>query len=166
MSVHHANGDTRRVQTIESFYREHARSVFAFLLSLTRDRMLAEDLTQDTFIKATRSLSGFRGGSPRSWLFTIARSVFIDHTRKRRAVPAEAVDRAVPGGPDVEERELIDAILTRLPEGQRMALLLVDQAGMTYAEMAGVVGISPDAAKGLLHRARRNFRTAYQEANP
>ena len=154
------------MQTIESFYRDHARPVFAFLLSLSRDRTLAEDLTQDTFIKATRSLSGFRGGDPRSWLFTIARSVFIDHTRKRRPVPAETVDREMPPGPDLEERELIDTILGRLPEGQRMALLLVDHAGMSYAEMAHVIGVSPDAAKGLLHRARRNFRTAYQETNP
>ncbi|HSJ27738.1 MAG TPA: sigma-70 family RNA polymerase sigma factor [Acidimicrobiia bacterium] len=152
---------------IESFYRQHARAVFAFLLSLSRDRTLAEDLTQDTFVKATRSLRGFRGGDPRAWLFTIARSVFIDHTRRRRPIPVDLDDRhPSPSGPDIEERQMIDAVLHGLPDRQRMALLLVDQAGMSYADMAAVVGVSPDAAKGLLHRARRNFRTAYQEMNP
>lgn len=148
---------------IESFYREHARAVFAFLLSLSRDRSLSEDLTQDTFVKATRSLSGFRGGNPRAWLFTIARSVLIDHARRRRPEPTEHVDRTSVTNPDVEERQVIDAVLSRLPDRQRMALLLVDHAGLSYAEMADVVGISADAAKGLLHRARLNFRTFYQE---
>ncbi len=153
------------MDSIEWFYREHARAVFAFLLSLSRDRTLAEDLTQDTFVKATRSLSGFRGGNPRSWLFTIARSVFIDHTRKRRPEPAEMVDRPADVDQGLEERVLIDVTLSRLPERQRMALLLVDHAGLSYAEMADVVGTSPEAAKGLLHRARLNFRTAYKELN-
>lgn len=154
------------MDSIESFYREHARAVFAFLLSLTRDRALAEDLTQDTFVKATRSLRGFRGGDARAWLFTIARSVFIDHTRRRRPTPVDLEDRhPAVAGPDVEERHVIDRVLASLPDRQRMALLLVDQGGLSYAEMADAVGISADAAKGLLHRARRNFRTAYEEMN-
>jgi RNA polymerase sigma-70 factor, ECF subfamily len=153
------------VHTIETFYRQHARAVFAFLLSLSRDRTLAEDLTHETFIKATRSLSGFRGGDPKAWLFTIARSVFIDHTRRRRPEPTDVVDTVESIDPDIEERHVIDAALARLTERQRMALLLVDHAGMSYAEMAAVVGITPEAAKGLLHRARLGFRAAYQEMN-
>lgn len=148
---------------IESFYRNHSRAVFAFLLSLSRDRSLSEDLTQDTFVKATRSLSGFRGGNPRAWLFTIARSVLIDHARRRRPEPTEHVDQTTVTDPDVAERHMIDAVLSRLTDRQRMALLLVDHAGMSYAEMADVVGVSADAAKALLHRARLNFRTFYQE---
>ncbi|MEX1004812.1 MAG: RNA polymerase sigma factor [Acidimicrobiia bacterium] len=153
------------MHTIETFYRQHARAVFAFLLSLSRDRALAEDLTHDTFIKATRSLSGLRGGDPKAWLFTIARSVFIDHTRRRRPQPTDSVDIGPSIDPDIEERDMIDATLARLTERQRLALLLVDHAGMSYAEMAEVVGTTPDAAKGLLHRARLGFRAAYQEMN-
>jgi RNA polymerase sigma-70 factor, ECF subfamily len=154
------------VDTIESFYRQHARAVFAFLLSLSRDRALAEDLTQDTFIKATRSLSGFRGGDPKAWLFTIARSVFIDHTRRRRPQPTDVVDPVESIDPDIEERHMIDAALASLTDRQRLALLLVDHAGMSYAEMAEVVGTTTEAAKGLLHRARLGFRASYQEMNP
>ena len=61
---------------IEGFYREHAPSVYAFLVSLCRDRAWAEDLMQDTFVKATLAMAGYRGGSPRAWLFAIARNVF------------------------------------------------------------------------------------------
>ena len=154
------------MHTIETFYRQHARAVFVFLLSLSRDRALAEDLTQDTFIKATRSLSGFRGGDPKAWLFTIARSVFIDHTRRRRPQPTDVFDTVESIDPDIGERQMIDAALARLTDRQRLALLLVDHAGMSYAEMAEVVGTTPDAAKGLLHRARLGFRAAYQEMNP
>ena len=57
---------------IERFYRAHADAVYAFLLSLCRDPIWAEDLMQDTFVKATRSIGGYRGGNPRSWLFSIA----------------------------------------------------------------------------------------------
>lgn len=155
------------MDSIETFYRRHAGAVFAFLYSLSRDRALAEDLTQDTFVKATRAVAGFRGGDPRSWLFAIARSVFIDHTRKRRTDPTDLVEPipAAPG-PDVEERTVIDAVLRRLGDRQRMALLLVDHAGLSYAEMADVIGASPEAAKQLLWRARTSFRTIYQEFNP
>ena len=153
------------MHTIESFYRDHSKSVYAFLLSLSRDRALAEDLTQDTFVKATRALSGFRGGDPRSWLFAIARSVFIDHTRRRRPEPTDSLDPTATSGPDIEERTVIELVLDRLSDRQRMALLLVDHAGLSYAEMAAIVGTSPDAAKGLLHRARINFRTLYREMN-
>lgn len=155
------------MDSIESFYREHAGAVFAFLYSLSRDRSLAEDLTQDTFVKATRAMAGFRGGNPRGWLFAIARSVFIDHIRKRRPDPTDIVEPiAAPSGPNVEERDVIDAVLARLPDRQRMALLLVDHAGLTYTEMADVVGTNPEAAKQLLWRARTSFRTIYQEMNP
>ena len=151
------------MDTIEQFYRDHARSVFALLMARVRDRSLAEDLMQETFIKATRSLTGFRGGNPRSWLFTIARSVMIDHSRKRSPEPAEPVDEPAPPDPDAEERDLIGAVLARLPARQQAALLLVDQGGLSYAEMSEEVGVSLEAARTLLHRARTNFRSIYQE---
>ena len=149
--------------TIEQFYREHAEAVFAFLVSLSRDRNVAEDLMQDTFVKATRSLGGYRGGNPRSWLFAIARSVFIDHTRRRISIPIVEVEPQGVSDPDVAEADAIESTLSLLPERQRTALLLCDRGGLSYAEVAETIGCSPAAAKVLIHRARVSFRAHYTE---
>jgi RNA polymerase sigma-70 factor (ECF subfamily) len=150
---------------IERFYRAHANAVYAFLLSLCRDPIWAEDLMQDTFVKATRSMSGYRGGNPRSWLFSIARSVFIDDTRRRRAIPVNEIEENSVVDTDVTEVMLIERCLSKLPERQRTALLLADQAGLSYGEVAQAIGCSPAAVKVLIHRARVSFRTHYTETS-
>lgn len=146
---------------IEEFYRAHAEAVFAFLVSLSRDRTLAEDLMQETFVKATRSLGGYRGGNPRSWLFAIARSVHIDDTRRHRPVPVADVGEPGMVDTDVTEVDAIERTLGRLPERQRTALLLCDRAGLSYSEVADALGCTPAAAKVLIHRARVGFRAHY-----
>jgi RNA polymerase sigma-70 factor (ECF subfamily) len=150
---------------IERFYREHANAVYAFLLSLCRDPVWAEDLMQDTFVKATRSMGGYRGGNPRSWLFSIARSVFIDDTRRRRAIPVEEIEEQGVADSDVAELMLIERSLSKLPERQRIALLLADKAGLSYAEVAEAIGCSDAAVKVLIHRARVSFRAHYTETS-
>ena len=150
---------------IERFYREHANAVYAFLLSLCRDPVWAEDLMQDTFVKATRSMGGYRGGNPRSWLFSIARSVFIDDTRRRRAIPVEEIEEQGVADSDVAELMLIERSLSKLPERQRIALLLADKAGLSYAEVAEAIGCSEAAVKVLIHRARVSFRAHHTETS-
>ncbi|HUF14264.1 MAG TPA: RNA polymerase sigma factor [Acidimicrobiia bacterium] len=149
--------------TIEEFYREHARAVYAFLVSMCRDPYWAEDLMQDTFAKATRSLGGYRGGNPRSWLFSIARSVFIDEVRKRKPEPTDEIVETPVSDPDVTETDTILRVLATLPERQRVALLLSDHAGLTNVEIAEALDASTGAAKVLIHRARLNFRKLYGE---
>ncbi len=150
---------------IEDFYRSHQRAVYAFLVALSRDRSWAEDLLQDTFVKASRSLAGYRGGDPLSWLFTIARSVFIDATRKRTPIPIEVPPDEGRNDPDVTDRMLIDRTLALLPERQRAALLLVDDVGLSYAEAAVALDTTLGALKVLVHRARAAFRNHYAEMN-
>jgi RNA polymerase sigma factor (sigma-70 family) len=128
--------------TIENFYREHARAVYAFCVSLSRDPVWAEDLMQDTFARATRSLGGYRGGNSKSWLFAIARSVFIDDVRKRRPVPTEDIDTAHSTDPDVAEIDVISEALAALPERQRTALLLADPS-WTAGGMLGYATCQP-----------------------
>jgi RNA polymerase sigma-70 factor (ECF subfamily) len=149
--------------TIEDFFRAHRSAVYAYLIALARDRSWAEDLLQDTFIKASRSLAGYRGGDPRSWLFTIARSVFIDATRRRRPIPVDEVPEKALDAPDVTDRMVIDSVLWKLPERQRAALLLVDDIGLSYQEAATALDTTLGAFKVLLHRARGAFRTHYSE---
>ena len=148
-------------QTIEAFYREHAAAVRGYLLAMSRDPIWAEDLMQDTFVKATRSLPGYRGGSPRAWLFAIARTVFIDDTRRRRPAPSDLIEDVAVRDMDVEEHDLIELTLAQLPERQRAALLMSDRAGLDSHEVGEAMGISPGAARVLIHRARLAFRAAY-----
>lgn len=149
--------------TIEQCYREHAQAVYAYCVSLCRDRVWAEDLMQDTFARATRAMGGYRGGSPRSWLFAIARTTFLDDVRRRRPEPSDTGLETAIEDPDLTEIDMIERTLARLPERQRTALLLSDRAGLTPAEIGAAMGATPGAAKVLVHRARLAFRKTYQE---
>lgn len=154
-----------QTRTIEDFYRAHQGAVYGYLVALSRDRSWAEDLLQDTFIKASRSLGGYRGGDPRSWLFTVARSVFIDAVRRHRAIAVDQIPDKGLTDPDVPERMLIDRTLWSLPERQRAALLLVDDIGLSYQEAAAALDTTLGALKVLVHRARVTFRLRYSEMN-
>lgn len=151
---------------IESFYRSHAAAVYAYLVTLCRDRSWAEDLMQDTFVKATRALGGYRGGSPKAWLLSIARSVFLDDVRRRRPMPGNDPDADWPDTrveSDPVEIDAIERALARLPERQRTALVLADRIGLSGTEVAQAMGISEAAGRVLVHRARQAFRTTYEQ---
>lgn len=120
---------------------------------------------QETFARAIRGLGGYRGGNPRSWLFAIARNVFIDDVRKKQPVPSTEMSEPETEDRDVTEIDAIETALGCLPERQRTALLLADQAGLPYAEIAQILDATPAAVKVLIHRARLNFRHAYERAN-
>jgi len=149
---------------LEKFYRDHARAIYAYLVSQCRDPAWAEDLMQDTFVRATRALGGFQGGSPRAWLLAIARTTFLDDVRRRSRRPTggEPMDAAV-YDPDIVQQITIRAVLANLPETQRSALVLRDQLGLSYEEVAGVLGKSLGATKVIIHRARAAFRTAFEK---
>jgi RNA polymerase sigma factor (sigma-70 family) len=151
-------------QRIELFYADHAGTVQAYLVGLCRDRALAEDLLQETFIKATRSLGGYRGGSPRSWLFAIARTTFLDHVRRRREYATSEPPDAAVHDPDVAAIHTVRQVLASLPESQRSALILRDQLDLPYEEVAVALDKSLGATKVLIHRARAAFRVAYEAA--
>jgi len=149
--------------TIEAFYRDHAGDVLAYLVWLSRDPQRAEDLMHDTFVRATRALGGYRGGSPRSWLCAIARSTFLDDNRRRKEMPAIEVEEGH-DDPDVAEIDAVRSVLVTLPEAQRSALLLRDMVGLSYDEVAETLGKSLGATKVLIHRARAGFRARYEES--
>jgi RNA polymerase sigma factor (sigma-70 family) len=155
-------GALMRRAGVEELYRAHAGVVLAFLVSLCRDRHEAEDLMQETFIRATRAIGGYRGGSPRSWLLAIARTTFLDAVRKRRAVPTDVVPDNGHADVDVVERLTVQAALGRLSEPHRTALVLRDELDLPYGEVAQVLGRSLGATKVLIHRARAAFRAAYE----
>lgn len=118
---------------------------------------------QDTFVRATRALAGYRGGSPRAWLFAIARTTFLDDYRRRARRSTEELVETPISDPDVSERQTIQAVLASLPETQRSALVLRDQLGLSYEDVAGALHKSLPATKVTIHRARAAFRRAYEQ---
>jgi RNA polymerase sigma-70 factor (ECF subfamily) len=155
-------------------------AVFTFLMGLSRERQLAEDLTQETFLRIHRARGLFRAGSPvLPWAYTIARRLFLDHVRARRAEKIVSPDgRGEEGGegrdgvtdaaasaPSAEElfadRELSAALenaLGRLPEAQATAFRLLKGEGLSVAEVAGILGTTKGAVKLRAHRAYEALR--------
>lgn len=148
---------------MEELYRTHATTVFRFLVAMTRDPHLAEDLMQDTFVRATRAMAGYRGGSPRAWLLAIARTTALDRLRRRTEQPTDPLPERATTDVDVVEQQTVRAALARLPESYRTVLVLADDIGMPHDEVAEVLDRSPGACRVLLHRARRAFHAAYLE---
>jgi RNA polymerase sigma factor (sigma-70 family) len=136
------------------------------LLRRTGDRALAEDLAQETFLKATRAFLGWRGSRPEAWLLTIAGHVLIDHFRRRREVLpllGDLVPAADPSSSDT--RAEVAETLSRLPRQQARLLELVYVYGFTHEEIAAMDGSTPGAVKTAVWRARESFRRRYSEGN-
>ncbi|MCW5572230.1 MAG: RNA polymerase sigma factor [Steroidobacteraceae bacterium] len=154
-------GDTR---AFERLYREHAGRVHGLCLRMTRDPQLAEDYTQETFIRAWRALGRFEARSRMStWLHRIAVNVILER-RRRRELPLEFVEDAAEYDTDndvldtpVEEAEL-EALIGSLPPGARDVLTLCGIYGYAHSEAAGMLGIAEGTCKAQLHRARALLR--------
>lgn len=132
----------------------------------------AEDLVQDTLLRAFRSIDSFDGRHPRAWLLTIMRNAQINRTRRRRPEllddPDVDLDRVLygehgAGSPEeIVVGETFDAVvieaLDALPERFRQVVELVDVNGLTYAEAAEIVGVPVGTVMSRLHRARARVR--------
>jgi RNA polymerase sigma-70 factor, ECF subfamily len=138
--------------------------------SLTRNDADAEDLVQDTLIRAHRGIAGFDGRHPRAWLLTILRNTHINRGRRRRPElfrdPEAAVDRlastAAADRADVVVDDDLDVEIVRalgaLDDEFRRTVELVDIDGLTYAEAAEVLDVPVGTVMSRLHRARTRIR--------
>lgn len=139
-------------------------------MSMTPQRADAEDLVQDTLLRAWRSIDTFDGSHPRAWLLTILRNAEINRHRRRRPVLLDDPDRAADAGTSTSEVSaedlvvgqtfdaVVDAALAALPTKFRQAVLLVDVDGLSYAEAAEALGVPEGTVTSRLHRARAHIR--------
>ena len=136
----------------------------AFALSLAGADDRADDLVQDTLVKAWANAASFEEGTNmRAWLFTIMRNTFFSQYRKARLevqdVDGEAAARLVAMPDQLAHLDLADfrARLERLPADQREALVLIGASGFSYEEAAEICGCAVGTIKSRVNRARRRL---------
>lgn len=176
-------------ETKSGFEKEalpHMDAVYRFALRLTGSPDQAEDLVQDTFLRAYRSWGQYTQGTrAKSWLFTICRNVFLRGRERRQRhdeIVEESVGREGPGanpvnpvwvsvlGVDPEgdffdsivDEEIVNAI-GELPEEYRTAVVLSDLEGLPYAEIAELMEVPVGTVKSRLFRGRRQLQKVLYE---
>ncbi len=153
---------------------EHGDAVYRLAFSIVRDSALAEDVSQDTLVKAWLALPSFRGdASLRSWVLRIAHNTAISTLRTRRMTlmdPAEMPERETVPERTVERRvesgEVMDAFveaLDHLDELSRSIVVLRELEGLAYDEIASVLKVPLPTVKTRLLRARRKLSTVLKE---
>jgi RNA polymerase sigma-70 factor (ECF subfamily) len=154
---------------VERFVRATYPDVRRYVVHLTSDPQAADDLTQDTFLRALRSLPGFQGrSSARTWLLAIARRAVADHLRYEHAhhahvstaawqsVAEASQRRDLPG---FEEGVALGELLAALPTKRRQAFWLTQLLGLPYAEAATVTGCPIGTVRSRVARARQTLVT-------
>jgi len=164
----------------------HMDAVYRFALRLAGSRDLAEDLVQETFLRAFRSWDKYTPGTQcKSWLFTICRNVFLrqrERVQRHDEIVSENVDRssgpfevvnpvwvkAVKADPEGEFFDaIVDEVVLRhiqdLPEDYRMAVILSDMEGLSYQEIAEMMDVPVGTVKSRLFRGRRILQGALYE---
>jgi len=146
----------------------HARSLYGTALRLTRSPQDAEDLVQETLLRAYRGFAGYRPNSnARAWLYTILHRVRTDALRKRGRSPqtTEMTDEGPAIAPAHEAvltsgNEEVQRALSEVPEVFRSALLLRDVEEFSYDEIAGILGVPVGTVMSRIHRGRASLRRA------
>jgi RNA polymerase sigma-70 factor (ECF subfamily) len=156
------------IEAFDALVRAYQPQVWRFLRHLLRDDALAEDVTQETFIRVYRRLHTFRFRSKFStWIMHVARNAGTDElrARQRRARLVHALEPAAstPTTTDASRRVEIDEALAALSPRLRETLLLVELFGFTYREAATSLGVPEGTAKRRVFEARRQLAAALAE---
>jgi|SRR4051794_19469310 RNA polymerase sigma-70 factor (ECF subfamily) len=162
-------GDPRTGEAlVRTLYDEHGRYLMAYATRLTGDRQLAEDIVQETLLRAWRHADRLTDeqGSVRGWLLTVTRNIATDKARARKARPPE-VEETQEVHDVREERDhaedvanslvVAEALRTLSPE-HRAALVETYYQGRTMTEAARVLGIPPGTVKSRVHYALQQLR--------
>ncbi|MBI4259773.1 MAG: sigma-70 family RNA polymerase sigma factor [Actinobacteria bacterium] len=142
------------VLAFEDLVRAYQGDVWRFAYHLTRDRVMAEDVTQEAFLRAYRFLGSFRGEARfTSWLLRIVRNCGMDALRRQASQRAR---QPAPGPPatDPAARAELDEAIGGLVEDHRQPFLLIEVFGLSYREAADVLRLPVGTVKSRMHRAR------------
>ncbi len=154
------------MEALDALYRQHAPAVLRFAWGLAGDRSAAEDLVSETFLRVLTRAPRIETRTALAYLLAIARNAHLDGVRCRRRevpLPAEVTAPEEDPGRRVDGRARLEAVVSALasvPEGERAALLLRVDHGLSYDEIAAALGTSAGAARVRVHRARLRLARA------
>jgi RNA polymerase sigma-70 factor (ECF subfamily) len=155
-------GDAR---AFDALFTRHAGAVRRYLTRVAGNAAAADDLVQTTFLSVVKARGRFLAGARfKPWLYAIATNAARDAHRRTKsetvtddgALPDEAIDPEL-RDPGLERQ--VRAALARLPEAQREAIVLHRFEGLSFAEIAGIVGLTESAVKVRAHRGYETLRT-------
>ncbi len=162
----------------DDIVRQHSGRVYRLAYRLTGNSHDAEDLTQEVFVRVFRSLASYQPGTFEGWLHRITTNLFLDQARRRErirfdALPADfdgllAAPTASPEG-DYSHQLFdpdIDLALAALRPDARIAVVLCDIEGLTYEEIADVLGLKLGTVRSRIHRGRGMLRKALAHRAP
>jgi RNA polymerase sigma factor (sigma-70 family) len=162
----------------EDVVEKHSARVYRLAYRLTGNTHDAEDLTQEVFVRVFRSLSSYTPGTFEGWLHRITTNLFLDQARRKAKIRfdalAEDADLRMPGrvpSPDTQLAEGmldadIEAALAELPPEFRAAVVLCDIEGLSYDEIADVLGAKLGTVRSRIHRGRKMLRAALAHRAP
>ena len=154
-------------EVLDQLYIRYHRELYLYVYGLCRNPALAEDLVQETFLKALLALSEGHGNL-RAWLYLVARNLYFNH--RKRAGRESGEEAAAVGGEDPLDRLLTDErtrllyqALGRLEERKREALQLQYFGGLAQREIAAVMHLTPEHVRVLAYRGKREIRQWMEE---
>lgn len=159
-------------QVLDQLHRDHAKALWAYVVRLTGDRAFAQDIVQETMLRAWREgitdETDTNATSARAWLFTVARRLVIDESRSarhRREVVAEQLPEARAGeqvDAVFDSAMIVDALASLNPT-HREVVVRAYYGRATVAEIADDIGVPPGTVKSRMHYGMRALRLALQE---
>ena len=155
----------------EELYDRFFRDVYLFILAMSKDPHIAEEITQETFFKALKEYRHFRGScSVKSWLCQIAKHIYLQYLAKRRKempsgdIPLEWMPGENTGGKGIEDQlikkyELLDVLkdMQNLPEQMREVIYLRTMADLSFKEIGEILGKSENWARVTFYRGKERL---------
>jgi RNA polymerase sigma-70 factor (ECF subfamily) len=157
---------------LEELLARHEAALFQFLVGMLRDHHLAEDVLQETFVRALERLDGVDGEHLRGWLFTVAYHQALLARRRQKSRPATALAgcaepaEARPGPPEVaaarDDARLVGRLLQRLPAPQREVIRQRVYEGKRFREIAAALGCPLNTALARMHEGLKRLRLLWE----
>ncbi len=162
----------------EEIVSEHSARVYRLAYRLTGNPHDAEDLTQEVFVRVFRSLSSYTPGTFEGWLHRITTNLFLDQARRKSKIRFDALaddaETRIPGRVSAPDATYLDsqfdddveAALASLPPDFRAAVVLCDVEGLSYDEIADVLGLKLGTVRSRIHRGRAMLRKTLAHRAP